>query len=93
MAVTVIGGLTTSTLLTLVVVPVAYTLLDDLLHPSRWRLAVWLRGRRGKAVAVPRPGGLHCPVCTYDLTGNVSGVCPECGSTVPYRPEYASIRS
>jgi len=21
----------------------------------------------------------HCPQCAYDLTGNVSGVCPECG--------------
>ena len=20
-----------------------------------------------------------CPACGYDLTGNVSGVCPECG--------------
>jgi hypothetical protein len=25
----------------------------------------------------PRPG--HCPHCGYDLRGNVSGVCPECG--------------
>jgi HAE1 family hydrophobic/amphiphilic exporter-1 len=46
MAVTVIGGLTTSTLLTLVVVPVVYTLLDDLAHPSRWRVVRWLRRRR-----------------------------------------------
>ncbi|UCD74624.1 MAG: hypothetical protein JSV91_12650 [Phycisphaerales bacterium] len=23
--------------------------------------------------------GLSCPMCDYDLTGNVSGVCPECG--------------
>lgn len=46
MAVTVIGGLTTSTLLTLVVVPVVYTLLDDAMHPSRWRIAAWWRGRR-----------------------------------------------
>jgi hypothetical protein len=23
--------------------------------------------------------GRHCPACDYDLTGNVSGVCPECG--------------
>jgi len=24
----------------------------------------------------------HCPNCGYDLTGNVSGVCPECGMPV-----------
>lgn len=27
-----------------------------------------------------RPG--HCRKCQYDLTGNVSGVCPECGTEV-----------
>ena len=26
---------------------------------------------------------LFCPTCLYDLTGNVSGVCPECGNPVP----------
>jgi hypothetical protein len=25
----------------------------------------------------------HCQHCGYDLTGNVSGVCPECGTAVP----------
>ncbi len=53
MAVAVVGGLTTSTLLTLVVVPVVYTLMDDLVHPSRWRLIVWWRGRLR--------GGLRAP--------------------------------
>jgi hypothetical protein len=24
-----------------------------------------------------------CQVCLYDLTGNVSGICPECGSPIP----------
>jgi hydrophobic/amphiphilic exporter-1 (mainly G- bacteria), HAE1 family len=44
MARAVIGGLMTSTLLTLIVVPVVYTLLDD--------LAVWLRRHRTAAHAV-----------------------------------------
>lgn len=29
-----------------------------------------------------RPPG-HCRRCGYDLTGNVSGVCPECGASTP----------
>lgn len=27
-----------------------------------------------------------CPTCRYNLTGNTSGVCPECGSAVPTEP-------
>ena len=33
---------------------------------------LWYRDRR------PPKG--HCQRCGYDLTGNVTGVCPECGS-------------
>ena len=28
----------------------------------------------------------HCRRCAYDLTGNESGVCPECGSPAPMQP-------
>jgi hypothetical protein len=28
-----------------------------------------------------------CPNCCYDLTGNTSGVCPECGTPVPEKAE------
>ena len=24
----------------------------------------------------------HCPTCSYNLAGNISGVCPECGTAV-----------
>ena len=24
-----------------------------------------------------------CPECAYDLTGNTSGICPECGTATP----------
>lgn len=34
----------------------------------------------------------HCAACDYDLTGNVSGVCPECGQPVPSGPTYESRR-
>ena len=27
----------------------------------------------------PRPTSPNCPKCGYNLTGNESGVCPECG--------------
>ena len=37
-------------------------------------IVLWRRGR-----GFP-PG--HCEKCGYDLTGNVSGVCPECGVEV-----------
>lgn len=35
----------------------------------------WLAGREG------RPAH-HCQRCGYNLTGNVSGTCPECGATI-----------
>jgi hypothetical protein len=25
----------------------------------------------------------NCPACGYNLTGNLSGICPECGTPVP----------
>lgn len=31
----------------------------------------------------PPPG--HCRNCGYDLTGNVSGICPECGRAIDAR--------
>ena len=44
--------------------------------PARW---LSLRRRRARARRV-RLG--RCAGCAYDLTGNVSGVCPECGASV-----------
>ena len=38
-----------------------------------------VRGSRAVSRARRRARGL-CPRCGYDLTGNVSGVCPECGA-------------
>jgi hypothetical protein len=45
-----------------------------------WRWWWWFR-RTGKRLVIRdarRSRGL-CPGCAYDLTGNESGVCPECG--------------
>jgi len=40
-----------------------------------WRLRVFLRRRRVRRLGL-------CRRCLYDLTGNVSGVCPECGTAI-----------
>jgi hypothetical protein len=42
-------------------------------------LAGWLLHRIARRTPRFRQTG-RCPACGYDLTGNVSGVCPECGS-------------
>jgi predicted Zn-ribbon and HTH transcriptional regulator len=34
----------------------------------------------------------HCQSCGYNLTGNVSGVCPECGTSVALSLETKPIR-
>lgn len=41
--------------------------------------AFWLR-QRARAAHLGRAN--CCPQCSYDLRGNISGVCPECGSAV-----------
>ena len=40
-------------------------------------LAAWMFWRDRK-----RFGPGHCQRCDYDLTGNVSGICPECGKRI-----------
>ena len=37
---------------------------------------LWYRDRLRR-----RPG--HCKNCNYNLTGNTSGICPECGTPIP----------
>jgi hypothetical protein len=39
-------------------------------------LVLWITDRRGAGRYAPS----HCMKCKYDLTGNVSGICPECGT-------------
>jgi hypothetical protein len=34
----------------------------------------------------PPPKPNECPRCRYDLTGNTSGVCPECGTPMEIKP-------
>lgn len=58
----------------LVVAALATAILLDLFHPQWGSLA---EGRRERGL---------CFRCGYDLTGNVSGVCPECGTPTPQPP-------
>ncbi|HEY8668694.1 MAG TPA: hypothetical protein VIL86_18750 [Tepidisphaeraceae bacterium] len=37
-----------------------------------------------------KPEHPECAYCGYDLTGNVSGTCPECGKPVPEDTKVAS---
>lgn len=48
------------------------SILLSALAVAPWRIAAWHRRRK--------PG--CCTACGYDLTGNVSGRCPECGRAV-----------
>jgi len=47
-------------------------------HWARTRV-IWKKHRLELPFA---PQGILCLVCGYDLTGNVSGVCPECGTRI-----------
>ena len=44
-------------------------------------VVMWRTKRRAARVELRRTNGL-CVNCGYDLKGNVSGVCPECGEPV-----------
>ena len=46
---------------------------------------LWYRDRR--------PPRGHCQACGYSLTGNVSGVCPECGAAIKSPQETPSART
>jgi hypothetical protein len=51
--------------------PLAILLVPPFLSVRRWR-----REQRAKMEG-------RCHTCGYNLTGNVSGTCPECGTAVP----------
>ncbi|HEY8751848.1 MAG TPA: hypothetical protein VIM11_27955 [Tepidisphaeraceae bacterium] len=52
--------------------PFLLVMIVPLLRFFRWVREPWIRR--------VEPGLCRC--CSYDLTGNVSGVCPECGTAV-----------
>jgi len=40
----------------------------------------------GGFVFSSRQDGIPCPSCGYNLRGNTSGTCPECGAPIPTPP-------
>jgi hypothetical protein len=66
---------------TLVLLPILFIL---------WVIAAVRGGLRARRGIVALRGLLRrnrgfCPRCGYCLRGNVSGICPECGTDVPAR--------
>ena len=58
------------------VVPLWFVALLTAIAPAR-AVTRYIRQRR-RGLDAPR----LCRTCSYDLTGNVSGVCPECGTRI-----------
>jgi len=55
-------------------------------------MAWWLpQLRRLGRLELPKPGGV-CERCGYDLTGNTTGICPECGARIPEVEEAVEQR-
>ena len=53
-----------------------------LLHASAIIVAAFVYTVLSKVFPIRDGDGRHCVVCGYDLTGNITAVCPECGAGV-----------
>jgi hypothetical protein len=54
-------------------------------------LFIWIEGRRVERYLWAELDDV-CNSCGYNLTGNTSGTCPECGTPVPKEPAEKSPR-
>jgi hypothetical protein len=58
-----------------IVVPTVVPVALSTVLPLAWGVRrIWKKRSKGS-----------CPECSYNLTGNISGVCPECGTVVKNR--------
>jgi hypothetical protein len=54
-------------------------------------LLLWaIKARRALCARLALRARACCANCSYDLTGNVSGVCPECGKKIASSPAAES---
>ena len=60
-------------LILLVLLPLTFVMWLDVIN----RRFLWINQRHPPH---------HCQTCGYNLIGNVSGICPECGIEIPDRP-------
>ena len=63
-------------LLLLLLFGVGFYLVLVALYPGAVVVLYWGKWRKRRQLAMLG----KCPTCTYDLTGNQTGVCPECGA-------------
>jgi len=57
------------------------TLLAMIFGAPVYFVVLWRKSRREKRVEFRRKNGI-CVNCGYDLRGNTTGICPECGEAV-----------
>lgn len=71
-----------------IAIPLAPLACAFALYP--FALAISAAVRRLARTFFPRrlPHSPRCPSCRYNLTGNASGICPECGTSIP-EPAHA----
>ena len=52
-----------------------------------WTNRQWWCAGLKRALGIKPPDPNACKECGYNLTGNVSGICPECGTPILHVPD------
>ena len=88
------AGYLVGMILALVALFVLAWLLGDAGDGSPFAFKRICRKCRGKFWPKPKhETAINCGQCGYDLTGNASGICPECGWTIPPEVRQKMIQS
>jgi uncharacterized RDD family membrane protein YckC len=70
------------TLIPFIVIIPAFQMIKGPRWGDGWARTAVIRGKYAHKLPFD-PRGFLCTGCGYNLTGNVSGICPECGTPVP----------